>query len=101
MYTVHNIPGSQYLEYVDPVNFLLVLCSFVFTGFRVDHATPPQSEHGLFAPVFILHCRYRYRYRYRTFCFFGSVTIMIVIVIVIEVILALSYRKVFGFDIRK
>ena len=31
-----NIPGSQYLEYVDPGNLLLVFYSFVFTGFCVD-----------------------------------------------------------------
>ena len=29
-----------------------MLCSFVFTGFRVDDATPPKIEHGLFALVF-------------------------------------------------
>ena len=51
MYT-DNIPGSQYLEYVDPGNALLVLYSFVFTGFRVDDATPQKIEHGLSAPVF-------------------------------------------------
>ena len=51
LYTIHNIPGSQYLEYVGPGNVLLVLSSFLFTGFRVDVATPPKIEHGLFAPV--------------------------------------------------
>ena len=50
-YTIRNIPGSQYLEYVDPGNVLLVLYSFVFTGFRVDDATL-KKKNGLFAPVF-------------------------------------------------
>ena len=50
-HTIHNIPGSQYLEYVDPGNVLLVLYSFVFTGFRVDDATL-KKKNGLFAPVF-------------------------------------------------
>ena len=27
-YTIRNIPGSQYLEYVDPRNLLMVLYSF-------------------------------------------------------------------------
>ena len=40
MYTIHNIPGSQYLGYDDPGNFQLVLYSFVLTGSRVDEATP-------------------------------------------------------------
>ena len=66
-YTIHNIPGSQYLQYVDPGNVLLVLYSFVFTGFRVDVATPPKNEHGLFAPVFA-----------------SIIVIVIVIVIVID-----------------
>ena len=54
----------------------MLVCSFVFTGFRVDVATPQKLEHGLFAPVFAS---------------------MIVLVIVIEVMLALSYRNVFWF----
>ena len=54
----------------------MLVCSFVFTGFRVDVATPQKLEHGLFAPVFAS---------------------IIVLVIVIEVMLALSYRNVFWF----
>ena len=50
MYTIHNIPGSQYLEYVDPGN-LPLFYSFAFTGFRID-AIPPKNELGLSAPVF-------------------------------------------------
>ena len=55
---------------------------------------PPKFEHELFAPVFasiivIVNV-----------IVFGSVTIIIVIVMVIEVILALSDRNVFGFDIQ-
>lgn len=29
-YTIHNVSGSQYLEYVDPENLLVVLHSVVF-----------------------------------------------------------------------
>ena len=50
MYTFHNIPGTQYVEYVDPGNLLLY--SFVFTGSRVDDATPKKYVHDLFGPVF-------------------------------------------------
>ena len=63
MHTIHNIPGSQYLEYVDPGNVLLVLYSFVFTGSRVDDTTPKQDEHGFFPACFSVHDRYRCRYR--------------------------------------
>ena len=47
---------------------------------------------------FRLPFRYRYIYRYRFSGFFGSVTI--IIAIVIEVILGLSHRNMFGFDIQ-
>ena len=85
-YTIRNIPGSQYLEYVDPGNALLGLYSFVFTGFRVDDATPPKNGTWTFCAGFRLH--YRYRYRYRLSVSFGLVTIIIVIAVVIEVVLA-------------
>ena len=65
------IPGSQYLAYVDPGNFLLVLYLFLFAGSRVDNAL--EYDHGAFCAVCRLH--YRYPYRYRLFRFFGSVTI--------------------------
>ena len=73
MYTIHKIPGSQYLAYVDPGNFLLVLYFFfLFTGSHFDDATSQEYDHWAFCAVFRLH--YRYRYRYRLFRFFGSVT---------------------------
>ena len=54
-----------------------------------------------FCAGFRLHyCRNRYRHGYRELGYFGTVTIIIVIDIVIEVILALSYRNVLGFDIQ-
>ena len=49
-YTIHNIPGSQYLEYLDPGN-LLLLYSFVLAGSHVGDATPQKYEHGLYGPV--------------------------------------------------
>ena len=57
MYTMHNIPGSQYLEYLGPGNLLLGLYSFAFTasirtGSRVDDATPKNTNMGVFAPAF-------------------------------------------------
>ena len=59
-----------------------------------------RKKNGIraFCAGFRLH--YRYRYRYRLFGVFVSVTTIIVIVILIEVILALSYRNFFGFDIQ-
>ena len=45
-YTIRNIPGSQYLEYVDPGNVLLVMYSSVFTCFGVDVATPQKLNMG-------------------------------------------------------
>ena len=40
---VHNIAGSQYLEYVDPGNLLLVLYSFIFTRVFVLMTRPPKK----------------------------------------------------------
>ena len=52
LYLVHNITGSQYLEYVAPGTLLLAGFVSNFTGFRLDYATPKKFERGLFAPVF-------------------------------------------------
>ena len=69
---------------------------FVFTAFRVDVATPPKIQDGLLAPVFasiiivvviVLD-------------FLDFSYIIVIVIIVIEVILALSYRNVLGFDIQ-
>ena len=63
MYTIHHIPGSQYLEYNGPWNILLALYSLVFSGYlrtgsRVDDPTSNKNEHGLFAPTcYRLYCR--------------------------------------------
>ena len=71
------------------MNVLLVLYSFEFTGFRVDVTSPPNNEHGLFAPVLASIIVIVIDF----LGFSGSVTIIIVIAIVIEDFLALSYWK--------
>ena len=78
-YTIHDITGSQYQEFVDPGNVLLVLYPFVFMGFCVITRPPKNLNMGLFAsfsPPLSLslstfwvfrfgndNCGYRYRYR--------------------------------------
>ena len=47
-YTIYLVANT----WNNPGNLLLVLYSFVFTASRVDDATPPKCEHGLFEPVF-------------------------------------------------
>ena len=91
-YLVYLEGNTSYLEYVDPGNVLLVLYSFVCTGFRVVATpTPPKIEDGLFAPVFASSIIVVIVIDFK-FGVFGSVTIMVVIVIVVEVILVFSYR---------
>ena len=66
----------------------------------MDHGTTTSEMGGrvlrALCAGFRLH--YRYRYRYRLSGFFGTITK--IIVIVIEVISAMSYRNLSGFDIQ-
>ena len=77
-HTIHNIPGSQYLEYVDPGNVLLVLYSFVFKGDAtlkkkrgfLRRFSPPLSLSLSLSTIWIFlfgNDNYRYRYRYRSY----------------------------------
>ena len=87
MHTIHNIPGSQYLEHVDPGSILQVLYSFVFTGSRVGDVTPKKCDmcfSRLFSPLLSLSlslstfwvirfCNGNDRFRYRYPSYFGII----------------------------
>ena len=107
MYTKHDVPGNQYLEYViDPGNLLLVLYTLHLRVLVLTTRLPNLVSTGLLAPVFasviVIVVGVVIDIDIDVVELFDSVTITIVVVFVTHDIsyFGLMVPKRFGIDIQ-